>query len=581
MQGNSSEGWTVPTAVLIVVATMIFLAWSAARTNFLNCDVECGEAVLALNAASEYAANGAEFGLLENLGSSKSPLIYTHNVNIGSLTFVGLEALGVPGKWKMLLPLAAFGLGLFYVFLTVRRAGGSNAAALLTLVLFATTYWTIGAFALHALRAWHLLAFLAVAFHTLGLVRVERSIADYAGLLFGALIAFGCGYDFWIICGAVSVALVFAAAPSLFDRATAHKVAMIGAAFAVPFLLRQVHVAYVMGPAYWLQDFIYSVAIKVPYASSIISIPSLDEIDAYYRSQHVLRPRASPSNSAAQIFFTFRHMVTSITVPRWGWLSLLMLAAVVVAAFVKPVRSQWLGTYSARLIVPMTVGVALGLAIFAPFSLHVYFKHEFPLVGFLLLLAKGALVYSLVRWVITLQSNLGKALAAAAVALIVTDHVMVRWNNNAHGPALNYEWTEAYARWPNENIALSVYHGQLMVVAYPYVGILPQRTSFVEADEVLAGRLTPQIWVYQPTQRFVDFDNPYPRCDWTDWLTSLMGWPVEQQPGKSCIYGQPRLPGAVLQESIDDVIARAKDYDVVGRSDRGIGYVILRRRAGT
>ncbi len=55
----------------------------------------------------------SSLGYEKYLGSSTDPLIYTHNVNIGSLAFVGLDALGVPGKWKLMLPLAAFGLGLF------------------------------------------------------------------------------------------------------------------------------------------------------------------------------------------------------------------------------------------------------------------------------------------------------------------------------------------------------------------------------------------------------------------------------------------------------------------------------------
>ncbi len=185
-------------------------------------------------------------------------------------------------------------------------------------------------------------------------------------------------YDFWVICGAVSIAVAFANASAKFDQATALKYVAIGVVFAVPFLLRQVHVAYVLGATYWLQDFIYSVAIKVPYASSIITIPSLDEIDAYYRAHHVLRPPAGVSNSGLSYPLYPRHMVMTVTVPRWGWLALVILGAVILAAFAPPTRSKWLGRYSARLVVPVTVGVGVGLVVLAPFSLHVYLRSVSP-----------------------------------------------------------------------------------------------------------------------------------------------------------------------------------------------------------
>src|SRR5690348_2128064 len=83
------------TAALIVVLTLTALFLSAPPTRPLNCDMECGETLLSLSAAQQFREHGIEHGLLENLGSRENPSIYTHNVNIGALTFVGLEALGV------------------------------------------------------------------------------------------------------------------------------------------------------------------------------------------------------------------------------------------------------------------------------------------------------------------------------------------------------------------------------------------------------------------------------------------------------------------------------------------------------
>jgi hypothetical protein len=54
------------------------------------------------------------------------------NLTIGTLTFVAMEALGIPDIYKFLLPLAAFGLGLAYVYLSVRRISDNAHLALVS-----------------------------------------------------------------------------------------------------------------------------------------------------------------------------------------------------------------------------------------------------------------------------------------------------------------------------------------------------------------------------------------------------------------------------------------------------------------
>jgi hypothetical protein len=562
----------------IISITLIVLAAHSWSTELLNCDMECGETLLSIHAAEQFEAHGIDNGLLENLGTYENPLIYTHNVNIGTLSFVLLQALGVSARFKLLFPLAIYGLGLYYVYLTVLRIGESQLAALITLVVFATTYWGLGAFAVNPLRAWHLLALFATIFHTFGLTQT-RSSHDITGLVISALAAFGCGYDYWVICGAVSAFVALANLPSLTRTHLMRTGTTIAAAFVLPFLLRQIQIAVVMGPAYWLQDLIYSVAIKVPYFYLVIKIPSLDEIDAYYHAHHVLRPPAQPGNNAAQMFNTFRHLVTSVTVPRWGWISLATLFVTLIFPLLPNAKKTWLGNFSSRLIVPLTLGAIVGILLFAPFSLHVYFKHEFPLLAFLILTAKGATIYFAARFVLK-EENARRAIAGAVIVLLIFDAAMVHWNNTKNGPALNFGWTHVSREHPDEQVALSTYqfpHG-LMSVANSYFGIDENRVRYVRHTDIASTK--ERYFVYQPTDRFVDFDSPQPHCEWTGWLHALVGWKREFQPGKSCIYGFTLPPDAKSQPSIDEFIASAGDrYRVINRDSYGIGYVVLERRA--
>ena len=569
-------------AAIVVVVCLAGLLVTAPATRPLNCDMECGETLLSLRAAQQFRDYGIDYGLLENLGSHDGPSIYTHNVNIGAVTFVAMEALGIPDVYKFLLPLAAFGLGLVYVYLSVGRISGNADLALITLCLFAVTYWGLGAYALNALRAWHLLAFFAVILHSYGIARRGASFTDTAGLCLGAAVAFGCGYDFWIICAAVSLLVAFANLDTYSVRRLAGPGLLLAAMFAVPFVLRQIHVAWAMGLSYWAQDFVYSVAIKVPYAADFINIPTLDAIDAYYRDRHVLRPPAQPSNDAAQIFFTFRHMITSVTVPRWGLLSLLILAGVLAVAGVPRARRSPLGTYIRSLIVPTTIGVAIGLIIFAPFSLHVYFKHEFPLLAFVLLLAKGAVVYFAIMIALAKTAVWKVRLAQVLLVVFAIDTAMVHWNNSTYGPALNFNWGRTFAEHPNEKIALTTYKLMpiLIPIADPYIGIDGPRAVYVTPEQMLSGKSDLRDWIYQPGDRFVDFDSPAPLCNWTGWFRQLVGWHRQVETGMSCIYDQPLPNNAARQPSVSEMIAAAAEsYSVIEEDRSTNGYVVFKRIA--
>ena len=567
-------------AAIVVLLCLVGLLVTAPVTRPLNCDMECGETLLSLRAAQQFRDYGIDYGLLENLGSHEEPSIYTHNVNIGSLTFVAMEALGIPDVYKFLLPLAAFGLGLAYVYLSVRRISGNTDLALVTLCFFAINYWGLGAYALNALRAWHLFAFFAVILYAHGVAHRGPFPVEIAGLCVGAIVAFGCGYDFWIICAAVSLLVALAN----LKRCSVSRVAGLGlilaAIFALPFVLRQIQVIWAMGLSFWAQDLVYSVAIKVPYAADFINIPTLDVIDAYYRDRHVLRPPAQPSNSVVQMFFTFRHMITSVTVPRWGLLSILTLAGVLTTTAIPRVWPSPLGNYIRSLIVPATIGVAIGLIIFAPFSLHVYFKHEFPVLAFVLLLAKAVVVYFVITISLAKTGVWKVRMAWGLLVAFAIDTAMVHWNNSTYGPALNFNWGKTFAEHPNEKIALTTYKLMpiLIPIADPYIGIDGPRAVYVTPEQMLAGKSDLHYWIYQPGDRFVDFDSPIPLCNWTGWFRQLVGWHRQRTPGINCIYHQPLPENATRQRSVPDMIAAAAERYSVVKEDRSTnGYVILKR----
>ncbi|MEZ5785109.1 MAG: hypothetical protein R3D62_01185 [Xanthobacteraceae bacterium] len=553
-------------AFLIILVNCAFLIVPYWPDNLVNCDMECGETLLSLGQAEGYLQHGLTYGLLENYGTYEHPRIYTHNVNIGELTFTGLAALGLPQPYWFLLPLLAHGLGLWFVFLTVRKVTKEPLTALVALALFAVTYWTIGAYALNPLRAWHLPGLFITIYYALGLAHSPQSLRPIAGALLGAIISFGCGYDFWIISGLVATCVVLANAR--WERRTLGSLIVVAAVFIVPFILRQIHIAAVMGAEYWLQDVIYSTAIKVPFASMIIKIPSLAEIDAFYNAHQVLRPPASPTNSVSQILNTFYHMVDSIVIPRWGWLSIAALAFGLLSAAIPATRDKPLGTMSRRLLWPVTLGTAVGLAVFAPFSLHVYLKHEMPLVGYLFLLAKAGVFMLLVGLVLEKHSRW----AIAVLVILAIDYVGVYLNNRLNGPAQTFEWTKVYEQFPNERIAMYVRR----LDDDKFLGFRKSRSDVLAFTNI--GETRANILVYQPVEQFVDFDAAFPRCNWTGWIRALIGWTPTLKPHVSCIYGYP-LKAAGPQPTLDEfAAARAAEWDVVELNRYGIGYVILQRK---
>lgn len=540
--------------------------------------MECGESLLAVRSAVIYRNDGPSFGLLENMGTLAEPNLYTHNVNLGGFFLIGAQILGVPDRYFFVAASLIFAVGLWYVYATFAYFIKRELAALIALVVFASTYWGLGAFGLNPLRAWHLVAFFAVFLHTSRIVSGSRTAGEILGLIFGALAAFGCGYDFWLICGCTAVTIV-GLSPDCRWRKKIQIGLIVGVIFAVPFILRQIHVAMVLGSDYWVQDFIYSFAIKVPYADRFVHIPPLEEIDAYYKAQNVMRPPAQPGNPAWMILFTLRHMVEHITVPRWGLLSLGLTCFCFLVSLSPLFRTNPVVNLSYRIVLPMLLGPAIGLAALSPFALHVYFKHEMPLLAFPILASKALIIYFLARLLIAVRRNkFWWGTVAVCMSVIVLDAALVHWNNRNHSEYPTFGWANFYKKHPQRDFALSTY--QLMFYAKPYIGAEQTADSYFPPEKILMGEEPVKpFWIYQPVDYYNDFDRTIPTCRWTGWLRQLLGTPFPHTAGKSCIYDQVFVPGAKAPPlSLDEVASRIKTYEVVERSDLGLGYLVMRKR---
>jgi len=543
----------------IVIALIIILAaltalWSRGSTqNFLLCDMECGETVLAVGAADQFKAQGVQFGLLENFGSAENPKLYTHNVNIGDFLFIALQAAGIDSfSMKMIAPLLVFGGGLLYIYFTVLIFSKSKSAALITLTAFSTTYWGFGAFALNPLRSWHSLAFFMVCYHVGRWTTVRRrSVADLIGLCIGAALAFGCGYDFWVICGAAAVSILLMQASGYAEwRLMVVRLASLGAAFAFPFILRQLNIIYVLGAADWWQDLVFSLAIKIPGASRIITIPSMAEIDAFYTASHIMRAPATPSSDWLPIFNAGIHMVQSVTIPRWGIVTVLIYCFLLLVGVIDrvgllprriapPREVAWL---AGRLLLPMTIGIAIGLAALSPFSLHVYLKHEFPLIAFPLLLARGIALYWLASLTFAYWRQSVSYVAAVAFVAMVIDAGMVHWNALTMGHYLNSDFRRFVIERPNSKFLISNYWGNygrvnqlLGLPDNPHTYAYHANVRETLATLNTGGPDAPDFWIYQPDDQVVEFDSDHPTCRWQDWILHEVS---------DVQFGKPRLSGA-------------------------------------
>lgn len=532
--------------------------------------------------AKQFETEGFRFALLENLGTPSDPQLYTHNVNLGGIYFQLLTAMGIESvAVKQLLVLPIFALGLLYVFLSVRLVSGDARLAIVTLLLFCTAYVPVLGFSTNPLRAWHYVALFGTVYHLYSMIRGRQNSLSWghgAGLMFSALVAFGCGYDFWVVCGAIAVMVVLLElATDMSWYARARWLGLIALFFTAPFAVRQLQIIAAMGFAYWQQDLLYSVAIKIPGANQLFDLPPLEDVDRFYLEHHAFRPPASPGASLAQNFGTASDMIEWITVPRWGIVSLLIFLVMTVqgaALRLLPERFRFrppepVASTLTRLLLPVTLGAFIGLLVFAPFSLHVYFKHEFPLIAAPILIANGAAIFWLLCVVLRNRRWPLRASAAVLLILCLFNWAIVQARGARAASYPNIDWIDFVTKRPEARFlhsgyaplgtdaVLGVSDASWTVLQPPKAAAFAARLNGSNQGEAPPDPSQFDYWIYQPWAYLTNFDSSRPTCQRRDWLTGALFKPSNawQRPPVSPLPVSP-VPDAAGPGSIISVVVR-------------------------
>ena len=161
--------------LLILISACIFLFLFGLDFE-KSCLLECGEHIIALNELKQFKEYGLVYNLIENYGTVKEPLLYTHNVNIGSYFLIFLEFIGIHDlKIKSIIVLGVFLLGANYIYKYVAYVTSNKFISIITLAFFCFNFFPNWAYALNSLRAWHFLAFFGSCIHLLNYLKYKNS----------------------------------------------------------------------------------------------------------------------------------------------------------------------------------------------------------------------------------------------------------------------------------------------------------------------------------------------------------------------------------------------------------------------
>lgn len=537
----------VVTAIIIISAFMIG-HWAIAN-DMITYRQDSGESYIAFDQASKAQNNFSQYGLLhveDKLDGTK--LVYTHNVNIGTHYALFLRLFGATNLRAFLwLILPLFFLALIIAYLAIRAISGSQFTALVFLILMVSDFGNVGAFAFNALRSWHYLGLFSALlgiFLLLNRKNASEKLKGYFFLLLGSIVAFGCGYDFYVIVGASTVlfALLF---PDKFPGFRMFFI--IGAFFALPFVVRQAEVIFWLGLDFWVKDFFYSLAIKVPFFTHFISIPSLGEVDAYYASLGVMRPPAVPSKSWSNIWDSLVPLLIHATAPRYGILTLILIPVGVIWGLAnRLLASRFTRDSGMRLCAAMSLGALIGLSIFAPFSFQVYLKHNFPLIAGLvhlttaIILVKAfQMLFAEWKWPLRFKT----LFAAAITGLLLLNIALVRKSDHETIEGLSFQWIKSLDRLmaerglakekvlaaatgiplPDDSAvkAVPVFRNSTQVDPSRILEILAESDA-INSNTQNYRALNERLLVYSPGHNWCNIDSPEPDLSQKDWLMNFI-----------------------------------------------------------
>lgn len=469
-------------AIILAALTVAFIRM--ASSHFLPCEYECGETLIAEFDARNVRLLGPRYGFVEDLATSPvpdaHPQYYTHNVNLGGLTYIALDALGLDFPMKQSVMLLIWALGLFYAYLCVAHFSKSLLCGAIIALLLATDFPFSHSYSSHALRTWQWLPLFGLPYHAHRFL-VGRKLTDVLAITALFTIAFGVGYDFWIIMLAVAgLFFVYVAiAHTEIEIKTLIKsgAVIVGIAF-IPFLLRQAHIILVLGWEYWRVDFVSTIAIKIPFVSQIIRVPSIADLDAWYAGHNVMRPPAAPvttegfrnflrtaQQSLLHVTLPSAGLVTAVTTFFTALIGLWALLVMVIhrisgaprVALDATIDVQGLCIYISCMILAIMLGVAV-----TPTVAVLYLLYNPPLVVAPLFAAKALLIgISLAaawRMFVRQRYIIATIFVACASSLFI-DHLVVSFSAKKHIKPMDVSWLPEIQARQSATFAVS-YIGQ-------------------------------------------------------------------------------------------------------------------------
>lgn len=494
-------------SLVVISITMLYSWYDASKYHFVPCVSECGETFISQFYLRNYHLYGFKYGLVEDHATSPNllahPYFYTHNLNIGGLTFTFAEILGLKTLWsKQLLTLFVFGISLFYGYRTVTFFTRSRFIGLVFLLLLCTDFALVLHFSLHALRVWHFLPLFALPFHVgrLSLSPQTNFWVDSVAIAVLAIFSFGIGYNEWIICFSIAFFTFVLCSPhSPLAKGNIKLLMLLIAFFSFPVILRQIQIAIFVGVDFWIRDFYYTFAIKVPFAKKIFNIPSLEVIDAYYAQQNVMRPPNAPTHSLSDLLAmlsSWRIYLREVAFPSVGLITSLLTILLSILAIISsvpyllnlgrdadrerptpisagefvaiklPGQGLFLRLFpgansinfsgTIKLMAAWCLGIFFGSLPTLPHNIPLYFMHLFPLIVAPVIFAKG-LVLAIA--ILSLRQNsrltLKRGLTFGIICILVADHIVLQAINKHAFKQMDVSWIPAVQNRQDATFAVS------------------------------------------------------------------------------------------------------------------------------
>ncbi len=502
-------------AILILIAHLYYVFNSDIN---LNCDVECGESLLSLNASSQFRQIGLKDRFVENLGTPMNPLYYTHNINLGNIIFMLLEALEISDKSKFIFPYLIFLISLILFFKLIKLISNNNLIiATGSTFILATSYFQLSVWSTNSLRVWHFLAY------TLTLLSYVKNYWNW--MFIGLLISLTCGYEYFtfISLNLIIFTIVYSrflkrdSFISLLKVTTA-----ILFSFSLIFFLRILTISSLLGYNFTLTDIKYTLGIKIPIFSFLLNSQQMETIDSFYSLNQVLRPPATPSTSISSDILTAFQFLENFTFPRYGSVAIIITILYFIY-YSLSLRKPLIKINNFKLLGPIifssTVSCLISLWLFRPFGFHVYLKHEMPLLTFIIQVG-FAIVFG-VTLNYSFTSNKFKAFIILSFMLLFS-HVYVQGYNFFYSPKWDLSYVE-YLKKENAN--------KIFFINYPSSGANEKSPLFIKplfhknieavgvnsVDSIFKKQLDKsEFIVYHEPSPLVDYMLGEPTCSWRE-----------------------------------------------------------------